>query len=216
MNAANFAWAIAIGPLLASATMAEPPKKVPEVVTIPLDQIWAYNMPGTKRLEKVEDRRSAKELREIRTSLSTTQLKRGMARAGFVVVGEGIGAVQGAHAVLVEGKKAPQQLPADTEISLVFFSCQFGRYVQLQKVVRDDNVIEVQYQFIPHKSKEVTQHFALIPLGKMVPGNMRVKITQVPMAREFVSAGWQPVQPDTERRIVCQPFSFDVEKQKLN
>lgn len=179
---------------------------------IALDQIWGYNLPGTRDLLKIEGRSSAKQqIEEIRDALSTPPPQGKEASAGFAVAGSGADALREAHAVLVGGKKPRQTLPQDSELSLVFFSYQFGPYVHLQKVLRRGNVIEVQYLFVPHKTEEVTEHFALIPLGKLAAGKVRVEITQLPMEKRFVSAGWNDIAPEVARRIVCRPFSFVVE-----
>ena len=112
--------------------------------------------------------------------------------------------------MLVDGKKPQETFPPDTKVSLVFFSYQYGPYVHLHKVTRRGNLINVRYQFVPHKTEEVTEHFALIPIGKLAAGKVRVEIIQSPMEPKFVKAGWKDIKPDIASRIVCGSFSFDV------
>jgi hypothetical protein len=196
--------------LLGGATTIVPVES-PDVVTIPLDAIWAYNMPDTVDIHSLDDNgEAAKVVAEIRRRLVTATPNWKEAKAAFAVAATELKALREAHAVLVEGKKPRQTFPADSDISIIFFSYQFGQYVHLEKVTRRGNVIDVQYKFVPHKTKEVTEHFALIPLGKLAPGKAHVEITQSPMEPKWINAGWKDVDRDVARRIVCRPFSFVV------
>jgi hypothetical protein len=178
---------------------------------IRLDRIWAYEMPRTRDVRKINGPDSMKHIKEIRESLSSRPTDGKIARAGFAVEGTGTNNLRQAHSVLVEGNKLRDRFPANREISLIFFSYQFGRYVQLHKVVMRDNEIDIHYGFVPHKSKEVTEHFALIPLGAIGPGKRDVKIIQSPIERRLISAGWNDIAPKEANRIVCNSFSFVVE-----
>jgi hypothetical protein len=203
--------ACALALLLCVVVTAERVAKQSEAVEIPLKEIWAYNMPGTRDLQKVEDRLTPKQWEEIRRSLSVQPPQGKKAGTGFAVVGVGPDAMREVHVVLVEGKKPSQIFPSNSDVSLVFYSYQFNRYVHLRSVSRRGNVIEIQYQFVPHKTKELTEHFALIPLSKLQLGKVQVDVVQAPMAQEFVRAEWKPVGDDTARQIVCGSFSFEVE-----
>lgn len=179
-------------------------------VEIPLDKIWGYNMPGTRDLQKAVDRRCAKQIEAIRQTLS--HLPQGKdAGKGIAVVGAGVDALAEAYAVLTERRKQCNTLPVDSEISILFYSYQSGYYVHLHSVSREGNNVEVQYRFVPHKSTEMTEHFALIPLGRITPGQVRVEVKQASMPEEFLRAGWTSLKPDDVKRIVCKSFSFMVE-----
>jgi hypothetical protein len=204
--------AVAAALPLSAPALAEPTDQRPdaEAITIPLDQIWAYDMPGTRDIQKFERHGHSELLEAIRRTLSTRPPQGKTARAGFAVVGDGPDALPDIHAVLVEGKKPRENFPPDSDLTLVFFSYQFGFYVHLHSVSLRGDFIEIQYRFVPHKTKEVTEHFALIPVGKLRPSKVQVDVLQLPMAQEFASAGWKPVNDDVVRRIVCQSFSFVV------
>jgi hypothetical protein len=197
--------------LLSLNTMVTAQNSQPEPVEISLDTIWGLNMPGIRELETSDDHRLAKLIGAIRRKLSDKPPQGQTAKACFAVTGAGPDALREAHSVLVDGKKPRQELPSGRDVSLVFFSHEFGRYVQLQRVLRDRNDIEIQYQFVPHKSLELTVHFALIPLGKMIPGKVQVHIKQLPMDDEFRRSGWKSVEPEVAKRVICQSFSFSVE-----
>jgi hypothetical protein len=197
--------------LVVTSSLAEPPKKESRAVTIPLTSIWAYNMPGTRELQKMEDRRVAKQIEGIRRALSQLPPQGKEAGKGIAVLGTGVDALAEAHAVLVEGKKPRKTFPVDSEVSIFFYSYESGFYVHLRSITRQGNSIEIRYRFVTHKTKELTQHFALIPLGKITPGQFPVEIIQAPMPEEFIKAGWKPVKSEVVKRIVCKSFSFLAE-----
>src|SRR5690606_19456730 len=98
---------------LASLTLAEPPTQKSKAVTIPLDTIWATDMPGTREIAEL-----AKEHQRLTQTYSWETLLRsfsderwnpkitGRARDMFVVPGEGLDALLEADAVLRHKKKA--------------------------------------------------------------------------------------------------------------
>ena len=182
-----------------------------QVTIIPLKEIWGYNIPGTRDVQKIEGDRALKQINEIRDMLSKRPPQGREAKPGFAVVGTGPDALREAHAVLSDGEEPRQKLPQNSEASVVFFSFQFGHYVHLHKVIRRGNVVEVYYRFVPHKTKELTEHFALIPLDRLIVGKGRVEIIQSPMEQEFFITGWESVKSEVARRIVCNSFSFVVE-----
>ena len=145
----------------------------------------------------------------IRRAISKPPMQGKNARPAFVVQGDLPEAVHEAYMVLVDDKKPREVIPKGLTASVVFFSSDFGRYVHLRSVERHDNDIDIKYEFVPHKSKEVTAHFAIIPLDKLPSGTMRVNIAQAPMSAEFAS-GWKPIIDDTARCIVSNSFSFVV------
>ena len=191
-----------------SALSAE---RAPEPREILLKTIFALEMPGTIDLWKVDDSATAREIRSIRQALSKPQPEGTHTEPAFVVVGSGLNAIHEAHGVLVDGKKPRESISQDQVATIVFFSREFGRYVHLRRVEQRGNNIEVGYQFIPHKTKEVTGHFAIIPLGKLPAGKTRVEVKQTPMPQEYISAGWKPTSSEVAKGVVCSSFSFSVE-----
>jgi hypothetical protein len=204
-------------------------------VIIPLDQIWAYDMPNTRDIRLLEPKAFGEETRnlptgeerrryrtsnvyEIRTSLTgkggftcvtKTQPPETIwqeAKPGFAVVSSGLEVLRQAHSVLVEENEPRQVFSADSRISLVFFSNLCGYYVHLDQVALRQNVIEIQFRYVPHMSADLTAHFGLIPLGKLMKADYRVNIIRSPMEQRYVDEGYKALPPDRERAVICRPF----------
>jgi hypothetical protein len=178
---------------------------------IPLKEIWAYKMPGTRNLEEFEEYKLAKLIDGIRKSLSADSKHKMKLKTGFAVQGERVEALRAAHEVLVNGGSLSPRLSHRREISVVFFSQQSGYYVRLHEVVRHGRSIEIRYRIIPHKSLELTEHFALIPLGILPPGGFQVNIEQTPLEENHKEPGSRPVKLELAQSLVCKSFSFVVE-----
>ena len=186
-----------------------------EVVEIPLDRIWALRMPGTRKIGELEPDKPPLSVHgplvgEIRQSLAPAPPKGMQAKSAFAVLGSGEEALRQAHAVLVENKPAQDSFPAGGEISVVFYSHQFGGYVHLDQIRRRNGLVEIKYRFVPHLETYLTEHVALIPLGNLPSGEYEVRIIQVPIEQKFVDYGVKPINSEWERRIVCKSFSFSV------
>ena len=178
---------------------------------IPLDKIWASRMPGTIDLWKIDDTTIARAIISMQRALSKPRPKGKDAEAAFVVHGTGLKAVHEAHGVLVDGKKPRDTIPKGSEASIVFFSHEFGRYVHLDSVSRGKDHFTIRFKFVPHATKELSAHFALIPLGNCPSRKTRVEIVQLPMDKVFIDEGWKPVSSEIVQRIVCHPVSFVCE-----
>ncbi len=83
-------------------------------------------------------------------------------------------------------------------------------YVRVDHVERKGNAIEIFYRYVPHSGKELTWHFALIPVGQLAPGNYQVKITQLPVDMSLIHQTTGEVDYKTGDKFVCKPFSFSV------
>ena len=101
----------------------------------------------------------------------------------FVVVGTGKEALKNAASVFSkEPADWPKTAPADSEVSLVFYSFLCGYEVQLTKVEKSHDLVRVDYRFADHFEMYQSMHFALIPLGKLSAGNVHVQIGDAPKA----------------------------------
>jgi hypothetical protein len=207
--------------LLVSSASGEAPKEEAKTQTIPLDQIWAYKMPGTRDVRELEPKpKSAATIDELARQSDFWKIMKVLDRrpkegekAGhaFVVVGTGKQALKNASAVFVEkDKDRPTIVPAETDLSIVFYSHNCGRYVRLVNVEQSPQLISVKYQFVNHVQQEMTRHFALIPIGKLPEGNVHVKIKEVPPVDE---RGQRVAPLRDPLRLVSGSFSFAVRKQ---
>lgn len=190
--------------------------------TIPLNEIWAFKMPGTKDVRELEPRVDVHDpkfketwqhslVRQMVSFLSSGAPSQGeKARPGFVVIGTDKKALQEAHAVLKDKNNVDwqQQLPKDTELSLVFFHYVTGWHPQLESVDQSGDSVVVRYRFIqPEEPSFGAARFALIPLGKLPPGTVNVRFEQM-QPRDYRGLKIKE-KPDVER-LVCDSFSFEV------
>jgi hypothetical protein len=200
------------------AAAAEPD----DIVDIPLKEIWAADMPGTRNIRELEPR-TAGDRRKFGPLMSALhrQLTRdnedwGRPDAGpaFVVPGKDIEALNGAYDVIFANHwEGPHQVPTG-EVSLVFYARWTGQYVYVEKVERNGPAITLQYRFVVHRTKEITAHFALIPLGHLKGGKYDVRIIQLPVRHPDNEQGpvfRPPLEEKIANRVVSKSFSFEVE-----
>jgi hypothetical protein len=190
--------------------------------TIPLDRIWAYEMPGTRDVRELEskldvhaqgfaDKWKHSLVRQLLSYLGTNAPEVGsQAGPAFVVVGSGKHALVSAHDKLVKDKGATRNgcVPANTDLTVVFFSFTTGWHPQISSVEKSPTTIIVKYQFIAPKEPAFgATRFALIPIGTLPAGTVEVKVEQVPP----VDFSGRPMPPKKDAdRFVCDSFSFDV------
>src|SRR5689334_3455301 len=190
--------------------------------TIPLSRIWAWNMPGTIDIRKVEPallEKVSSEEQQRRASRSLisqtlrplTKFPAAQSEPGFATKGIGIDALKNAHAVLASKEKPNKTFSPHDAVSLVFFSRLFGEYVHIKEIKRVANRVEIRYQFVPHIDTEETVNFALIPLGKLPPGKVDVDVVRLPQDKKFDLLSITPVSKEMESRVVCKSFQFVVE-----
>ncbi len=187
----------------ASANTGQPDAKP---VTIPLKDIWAFQMPDTRSVRELEEVPARAGygtfVYEILSALGSAKTA-----DAFVVPGTPSDALQNAHAILVKGTNVT--LSSGDEVSVIFFSYQFDNYVHITQVERIGNTIKIHYRFVPHFSKELTSHFAIIPLGKLSKGKYQVEILNDPMEKKY--SDFKPISKEWIDKIICKPFSFLIE-----
>lgn len=181
---------------------------------IPLKEVWAYNMPGTREMTDAmrDDGYISEEgplLREIRRRLKRNPDKK-TANPAFVVEGTGMEAMKAVHAILTTDEAPQESVTTTGNISVVFFSYDFGSYVQLERIEREANTIRIMYRFVPHDSRELTQHLAIIPLGKLNAGAYNVVVEQVPIDKKQAKQGYQDIPAKQASKFVSGSFAFEV------
>jgi hypothetical protein len=185
-------------------------------IEIPLKDIWAYSMPGTKHTAELEADLAGNVPKGDEDQKLTLEIRRSLdkhadkPREAFAVLGTGSDALEEAHAVLTGKKKQQDSFPPNKEISIVFFSYRMGVYVHLDRVERRENKIEIHYSFVPHHSAEVTEHFALIPLRKLPSGEYSVDIIQSPIDAVLLQKKLLAVDEKSAQKYVCKPFVFSI------
>lgn len=178
---------------------------------IPLQDIWAWDMPGTRPLNRTETGNLLPSnspelilLSEIISTLTSTPNNFTPDQC-FAVEGEGKNALQEAHAVIVKKQAKKTSFSQDQKISLVFFSYPFNSYVHLVRVEQQDQSLQIFYRFVTHRTRQMTVHIALIPVNLSASGNTQVEIKSQP-ATGNIAGGWE----QWEQKIICRPFNFNV------
>jgi hypothetical protein len=215
--------ALMFGSLLYFCAPAREPISQPPTVSIPLDRIWGFDMPGTQDIRDLEPDKFGEHAKSLPTDQQISllheshlgQIQAGLskhtalAEPGFAVLGIAAEALQGAYDVLVQ-EKTPPHLHATNKISLVFFSHLCAQYVRLSSIQRHGNTIDIRYQFIPHRETTATVQLALLPIGFVPAGHYGVEIVQ---DANPGNAGIPGGLPESEaRKFICQPFEFSVEE----
>ncbi len=180
---------------------------------VPLDEIWAWKMPGTKNVGtldavKIGGTTEHPILRDIFKGFGVLP-KGDRAAPAFVVDGVGKIALENARAFFRKEHRRTEEVPANMNLSLIFFSHSAGQYCHLVAVERSERLVTVKYRFVGHASADNTIHFALVPIGKFAPGVVEVKIEQQNSIKE--SGAERPPIPGMER-LVSDSFSFTVHK----
>ncbi len=221
--------------LIVSTALADVPNEESNAETIPLDQIWGYNLPGTRdiagiplpetdpqqgvigRTDAMFRRQREHDIEQWRRAL-TAKPPTERAPPGFVLprqpdfftLQKASNRVAGMMRQGYEQRAIEREsFRAGDEMTLVIFTHPASYYVRLRKVERQANEITVYYQFEPHFKPVATVHFALIPLGELLAGEYRVTYKQIPMDEKYREAGFEPVD-STASTIVCRPFSFTI------
>jgi len=202
-------------------TGLQPSESKQDSVNIPLDQIWALDMPGTRDVRDLEpdfskQRLSNKEL--IRRSL-VVQIQRAIqwphedkiAAHGFIAEGTDLEALTLASDVLLEKQKRVETFRTGIDLTAIFYSHRSGHYIYLDKVTQDGHVIRVHYHFIRRSAPNQTGHFALIPLRKLSTGNYHVKMIRGPTQQaEHIWESTRQVDAKLVEKVVCKSFQFKV------
>jgi len=207
---------LAVGAGCACAADRDTKPEEVEAGTIPLDQIWALDMPGTRDIHSFfrDGKSHGQPLGRILQALNPKQ-PMGRATPGFAVISaEGWQTELYFARRVLESNRRSNSVPASEKVCAAFFSYASAYRVELEKVERRGPVIDIRYRLVPHQpsgqSDETAVGFALIPLGKLPAGDYRVEITQAPLEQQHLDAGFQAVSDEEASRIVCQPFSFEV------
>jgi len=189
-------------------------------IEIPLNSIYALDMPGTKNVRDLEpdylrqrltdqERLDRSVVEQIRHSLTFDRRPGKRAGHGFAVVGNPL---RQARDVLTGKKRVTPLFPSDSDLWLVFFSCTSRFYVHLDGAWLNQHrhEISLKYHLVSHSTLEMTENFALIPVGIVPPGKYKVKIVQNPVVAGDRFASTKPVDAARMQRIVCDSFPIIV------
>jgi hypothetical protein len=181
------------------------PPPVEPPVEIPLSEVWAYNMPGTKDINdfgapRAEDSLVQQVLRQVRETWNRN--------SGMVVVGEGRQALENIYRKRTE-KVEWSEAPAGVPLSLAFYTRGIHEYVHIRTIERQGAKFVIRYALIPNETLMSRPTIALIPIGTLTAGKYSVAIERLSLDEEYIEQGIQ--EPPLQRnKDVCQSFDFVV------
>lgn len=167
---------------------------------IPLNHIWALQMPGTQDIRKLDP----EDAKRIRVWLTERTAERAEAGPCFFVEGEGKEALANAAKALVDDEPRLTSIPAGKNVSLVFYAYAAPGYVHVKSVHHSDEDVTVKYRVVTHETSNATVHFAIIPLGKLSPGKFTVNAVEV---RDDDDPN---PYPEVKDRAICDSCSIVV------
>jgi hypothetical protein len=178
---------------------------------IPLNEIWAYEMPGTRDVIQLDTENADGTSHPLINALHRDIAKRFKGEAGpaFVVEGNGRAALENMLRGLINAPSP--QVPTKTDLSLIFYTRFGGHYVHLETVERIGNRFVLTYRFVTHSTFNSSFHFALIPLGKLPAGTYQVEIKQ---SSSIDSRGRAVTLNQDFTSVVCQDTTFYVKEKE--
>jgi hypothetical protein len=196
-----------------------------EVVEIPLSEVWALDMPGTKDVRLLEPEVYGDETKTLPTTKRYELLNQSLIQQvlgslelevprrpmqGFLVASNVRDSLSKVSVLLAASKKPPTAFESDKELTLVFYSLQTGTDVHLTSVNLKGNQINIEFRFVPHFTDEMSTHFALIPLPKLSAGKYKVRIHEAPVLN-FQDWGVNQFNPEWRKKFICKDFEFKIE-----
>lgn len=194
--------------LLVSSAAAECTAK--DQTEIPLENVWAFRMPSTRDVYAMTRDGYSLLFDQIRGALSTLPEKGSKAKPSFIVAGDDVAALKAAKEVLADGKPPRTSFRSDEELHVLFSSRLCYAYVHLDSVQRFKSNIEIRDSFVPHEESVMTEHFALIPLGRLPRGKYRIDIIRSPVSPELIAQGFVPTSDSVADSTVCKSSEFEV------
>jgi hypothetical protein len=174
-----------------------------EAVEISLSEIWAYNIPGTKKVKELEPNlKHDVPVHELVANSSNYFIQRKLSRMRkdippcFVVEGDGEDALLAARDVFSDMTKRKDTFTSDKKLTLVFFAGSRSHGINLKPIKILGDQIEIRYELFRPKISNLTVNpqYGLIPLGKLQARKYEVVVS--------------PVEPD----IVSGSTIFEVKE----
>lgn len=177
---------------------------------IPLSEIWARDMPGTKNIDELHKQWRPEDIKRFQRNPAP---KEETVRPTFAVQGTGFEALRNSYEVLVKKKEPKRSFDENTDISIIFFSRDDNWYVHLQSVEVKNKIITLNCNMVTHETQETTKHFALIPVGKLLSGEYQIEVvvSQVDKTGQPIP---NPLEQAIVNRIISGPSTFSIKEGK--
>jgi hypothetical protein len=186
------------------------------IVTIPINQIWGYWIPGTRGnlIGEILGFPAPwhRPLYYMGLPIPSGFPKHENMAPGFAVIGQGVDALAAAHNVLVNQEPISKVFSENADLSLVFFAREDSWGVVIECVARNGKEIDIVYHREPHRTPvSGGSQFALIPIGRLPAGEYKVRCRPGQMPKPLSDLGFEDtyLHNATDWRI-CQPFQFRV------
>jgi hypothetical protein len=218
-----------VATLLLATTAAE----TRSLQILPLEQVWALDMSKTKDVHKFEpsvfgkqfSEQGVKQQQKLLTESMILQIKQALGEpekfrlpsgkspqlVAFAVPGRGREALEAIHRVLVKKEKPQSKFQKDSDITVCFFSLQAGTYVHLTSVELGAALCQVRYQFVPHLSTVMSEHFAMIPFTTKQKGKVTVNILLDKKKQNEQTSSTVVIPTDWGKKLIAKSFYFTVE-----
>ena len=203
-----------------------------EPIEIPLSEIWALNMPGTRdvgelepevkaaieRIKTLPPQEMEQQFKQLMNDSLIWQIRKALqpgskrAGPGFALASPEAELLEDVRDVLTGETKRANEFPGGSDITVVFFSRSMQLHVYIDHVERRANLIEIHCRFVPYQERYVSEHFALIPLGKLPEGFYQVKPVLGPVEQKYLDAGYTQKSLANAAKFVSQSFKFGVGK----
>lgn len=191
---------IAIAALLMASTV--------QAEEIPLKNVWALNMPGTRDIRDLLEADGERSKLDIIVQALKDRRDIGSA---FAVEGTGTEALNRIYNIVTQQKSISDSLPSG-EVSVAFFTKYTRYYVRISEVtVGPKNNIQIVFELLPHREEQRTLYLALIPLGKLPAGKYDIAIAPKPIAKEFIEDGFKGAKSEEVEQTVSSSFTLKID-----
>ena len=184
-------------------------------LVIPLEDIWAWNISGTKSLMTLTSVDPSKKnkywtyIEDVNQTLGPVDQNNQSSR-GVVVKGTGLDALRNVHAIRTKHQASEETIKAGSDISILFFMHAMSPNLQLKRVTVENYTIEIVYELVPRIDAGKTTHFALIPIQAVKEGQYQVKFTRSTSTETFDDVGISQLPIEVSELAVSKPFHFKV------
>ena len=179
---------------------------------IPLSEVWAWKMPGTRQFISRHDETVDKlpSTEDFFSSLVHISRHEKLPPA-FAVSGRGIDALNKAYEILSKQEKMTNDFTPEDDLSMIFFGVGRHEQIHLERVERQPRKVLVYYKLVPHLiGPQTSYHFAVIPLGKLPEGETKIEVIRSSYEPIKESPNYNPPPLELESQMISTAFQITV------
>lgn len=184
------------------------------------EKIAEYSTP--EKLQEIRDKAEESLTLPIERAMQSLALNQGKSDSfadwkpapGFAVAGRDRDALARIHAVIVEGKKPTNEFATTDDITIVFFALR-ANGLRLFNASRTDDEITLHYGFLASGNLTSHWHLSLIPIGKLPPGEYKVKyLRSLTLEKEAQKdpriSQFGNREAGGQEKVICGDFVFKI------